>query len=78
MEKNITTSHLSSSAEDEQNNSSSSLINIAIAEEILGVLFSQGRINREEIKCILEKFPGHSYLKLPVNYTSIFYPKKGN
>lgn len=66
MEKYITTSHLLPSAEEDQNNTSIFSSDIAIAEEILEVIFSQGRINRNKIRSILEKYPGNSYINLQV------------
>jgi len=73
MEKYITTSHLLPSVEEDQNNTSIFSSDITIAEEILEVIFSQGRINRNEIRCILEKYPGNSYINLQVNHT--YYTK---
>lgn len=45
---------------------------VEVANEILQQILTNGGINRNEIKGILAKFPGHAY-KLPVNQT-LFIP----
>lgn len=71
MKIHITTTHLPTTEVEEQINSYTSM-DIGIAEEIMEMIFSKGEIRRNEIKLILEKFPGHSY-RLPVNQTPSFH-----